>query len=96
MKKVFYGAAIMGAVDKKDRSRIHQFIIEAIKISVATSSASIQRAATSIKCAWLLEDSLISLPHVEEERPIVIRRKMVEFIEGHIDAVIFKVSTPMN
>jgi hypothetical protein len=31
MKKVFYGTAIQGAVDKKDRSRIHQFIIEAIK-----------------------------------------------------------------
>jgi hypothetical protein len=31
MKKVFYGAAIQGAVDKKDRSRIHHFIIEAIK-----------------------------------------------------------------
>jgi len=49
MKKVFYGAAIQGAVDKKDRSRIHQFIVEAIKISVATLSASKQRAARRIK-----------------------------------------------
>lgn len=31
MKKVFYGVAIRGVVDKKDRSRIHQLIIEAIK-----------------------------------------------------------------
>jgi hypothetical protein len=49
MKKVFYGTEIQGAVDKKDRSRIHQFIVEAIKISVATLSASKQRAARRIK-----------------------------------------------
>jgi len=31
MKKVFYGAAIQGSRDRKERSKVHEFFIETIQ-----------------------------------------------------------------
>ncbi|MEX1351501.1 MAG: hypothetical protein AB1Z31_27655 [Desulfobacterales bacterium] len=42
----------------------------------------------------MLEQSLGSLPPKGMERAVLIRNKMIEFIEGDIDAAVFEVSTP--
>jgi len=44
--------------------------------------------------AKLLEKTLGPLPPKGMERTVLIRNKMIEFIEGDIDAAVFEVSTP--
>jgi hypothetical protein len=44
--------------------------------------------------AKLLEETLGTLPPQGMERTVLIRNKMIEFIEGDIDAAVFEVSTP--
>ena len=42
----------------------------------------------------MLEKTLGTLPPKGLERTVLIRNKMIEFIEGDIDAAVFEVSTP--
>ncbi|MDL2123768.1 MAG: hypothetical protein LWX51_11950 [Deltaproteobacteria bacterium] len=92
--KVFYGAAIQGAHDRKERAHIHRAIINAIKnngyrvISEHTTGESFYETAN------LLENFIGSLPPVGEERTVFVRKKMIELLESDIDAAIFEVSTP--
>ena len=92
--KVFYGAAIQGNNDRKERSHVHRAIINAIKnngcqvISEHTAGESFDETAN------LLENSIGPLPPVGDERTVYVRRKMIELLESNIDAAVFEVSTP--
>jgi hypothetical protein len=92
--KIFFGAAIQGAQNREERAAVHRLIIDTIKncgcevISEHTTGKDYEATAQ------LLEKSLGTLPPKGMERTAMIRNKMIEFIEGDIDAAIFEVSTP--
>lgn len=94
MKKVFYGAAIQGSKNRKERSHVHEFIIKTIKkngFQVFTEHTTGRTYEEAIK---KLEYSIGPIPKDEAERKIFVRNKMIEAIEGDIIAAIFEVSTP--
>jgi hypothetical protein len=92
--KIFFGAAIQGAGNREERAAVHRQIIDAVKscncevISEHTSGKDYNATAK------LLEETLGDLPPKGMERTVLIRNKMIEFIEGDIDAAVFEVSTP--
>ncbi|MBP1662523.1 MAG: hypothetical protein H6P94_772 [Thermoplasmatales archaeon] len=94
MKRVFYGAAIQGAKDRKERSSVHEFLITSIKqqgFDVATEHTT---GKTYEEAMQKLQQAIGPLPADEFERKIFVRNKMIEAIEGDIIAAIFEVSTP--
>jgi len=92
--KIFYGGAIQGSTDRKKGSQIHQYILSILKsldceiCTEHTSGESYEKAIEK------LEASIGPLPEKGLERRIYVRNKMIEAIEGDIDACIFEVSTP--
>ena len=92
--KIFFGAAIQGAHNRLERAAVHRLIIDAVKacgwevISEHTTGKDYNATAK------LLEETLGVLPAKGMERTVLIRDKMIEFIEGDIDAALFEVSTP--
>ena len=92
--KVFYGAAIQGSTDRKERSHVHEFIINAIKkqgFDVYTEHTTGKTYEEAIK---KLEQSIGSMPKEDFQRRIYVRNKMIEGVESDISAAIFEVSTP--
>ena len=92
--KIFYGAAIQGAHDREERAAVHRLIIEAIKSCGCEVISEHTTGKDYDATAQLLEESLGQLPPKGMERSVLIRNKMIEFIEGDIDAAVFEVSTP--
>ena len=93
-KKIFYGAAIQGAENRKKRSKIHQFLINTIKeqgFEVYTEHTTGKSYEEAIE---KLEKAIGSIPKKDVDRRIYVRKKMIEGIEGNIIAAIFEVSTP--
>ncbi|CAB1060510.1 hypothetical protein D1BOALGB6SA_5276 [Olavius sp. associated proteobacterium Delta 1] len=92
--KIFFGAAIQGASNRKERAAVHKQIIDAIKscdcavISEHTTGKDYETTAN------LLEETLGPMPPKGMARTVLIRNKMIELIEGEIDGAIFEVSTP--
>lgn len=92
--KVFYGAAIQGSRNRKERSYIHEFIINSIKkqgfevYTEHTTGKSYEEAIDK------LEKSIGKLPKNGIERRIYVRNKMIEGIESDISAAVFEVSNP--
>jgi hypothetical protein len=94
MSRVFYGAAIQGAKDRKERSLIHETFIQSIKehgFEVATEHITGKTYEEAMK---KLQHAIGPLPSDESQRKVYVRNKMVEAIEGNIVAAIFEVSTP--
>lgn len=94
MKQVFYGAAIQGAKDRKERSQVHKSFIETIQkqgYKVATEHTT---GKTYEEAIQKLEQAIGPLPKDEQQRKIYVRNKMIETIEGDVKATIFEVSTP--
>lgn len=94
MKKIFYGAAIQGARNRKERSQVHDFFIKTIQkqdYEVYTEHTTGKTYEEAIK---KLELAIGPLPKNELERKIYVRNKMIEAIEGDIKAAIFEVSCP--
>jgi len=92
--KVFYGAAIQGSKNRKERSHIHEFIINSIKkqgFEVYTEHTTGRSYEEAIE---KLEKSIGKLPKDDLNRRIYVRNKMIEGIESEIKAAIFEVSTP--
>lgn len=94
MRQVFYGAAIQGAKDRKERSPIHQFFIETIKKRQYDVCTEHTTGETYEEAIQKLEQAIGPLPTDESERKRVVRNKMIEAIESDIHAAIFEVSTP--
>ena len=92
--KIFFGAAIQGAHNREERAAVHRLIINAINncgCEVVSEHTTGKDYDSTIQ---LLEKRLGSLPPKGLERTIFIRNKMIELIEGDIDAAVFEVSTP--
>ncbi len=91
---VFYGAAIQGAKNRKERAKIHEKIINTIKengFEVYTEHTTGKSYDEAIK---KLEKAIGPIPKNENDRRIYVRNKMIEGIEGNICAAVFEVSTP--
>ena len=91
---VFYGAAIQGAQDRKERAHVHQHIIESIKslgYRVVTEHTTGKTYDESIE---KLQQAIGVLPPKGLQRRIYVRNKMIEAVEGDIIAAIFEVSVP--
>ena len=92
--KVFYGAAIQGSKNRKERSHIHKFIINSIKkqgYEVYTEHTTGKSYKEAIE---KLEQSIGKLPKDDLKRRIYVRNKMIEGIESDIKAAVFEVSNP--
>ena len=94
MKKLFYGSAIQGALDRNDRAYIHRELIELIKSEGVEVVSEHVTGRNKKETAELLEKAVGFLPPSGTERTIYVRRKMIEIIEGDINAAIFEVSIP--
>ena len=94
MKKVFYGAAIQGSRDRKERSQVHEFFIKTIQKQDYEVYTEHTTGKTYEEAIQKLEQAIGPLPKDELERKIYVRNKMIDAIEGDIEAVIFEVSTP--
>ena len=92
--KVFYGAAIQGAEDRKKRAHINQFIIDTIKGLGNTVVTEHTSGKTYEEAIEKLEDSIGKLPPKGIQRRIFVRDKMIEAIEGDVQAAVFEVSIP--
>jgi len=94
MKNVFYGAAIQGSKDRKDRSQVHEFFIKTIQKQDYRVYTEHTTGKTYEEAIQKLEQAIGPLPKDEQQRKIYVRNKMIEAIEGDIIAAIFEVSTP--
>ena len=94
MKRVFYGAAIQGAKDRKERSQVHEFFIKTIQKQDYEIYTEHTTGKTYDEAIQKLEQAIGPLPKDEQQRRIFVRNKMIEAIEGNIKAAIFEVSTP--
>jgi len=92
--KVFYGAAIQGAQDRKKRAHIHEFIINTIKKQGFDVYTEHTTGKTYEEAIQKLEQSIGKIPQNDTERRIYVRSKMIEGIESDIAAAVFEVSTP--
>jgi hypothetical protein len=92
--KVFYGAAIQGSKNRKERSHIHRFIINTIKKQGFEVYTEHTTGKTYEEAIEKLEQSIGKLPKDDLERRIYVRNKMIEGIESDIIAAVFEVSTP--
>ncbi|MHC4509399.1 MAG: hypothetical protein ACYTAO_10650 [Planctomycetota bacterium] len=94
MKKIFYGAAIQGAQDRRARAHIHRGLIEHIKGRGFAVAFEHTCGETVEQTAELLEKALGPLPPTGMERTVYVRRKIVEAVESDVAGYIFEVSTP--
>ncbi|MCX6816159.1 MAG: hypothetical protein NT120_04895 [Candidatus Aenigmarchaeota archaeon] len=92
--KLFYGAAIQGAKDRGERAFINRAVIELIKSEGYDVVSEHTTGRSKEETAELLERAIGPLPPSGPQRTIYVRRKMIESIEGDIDAAIFEVSIP--
>jgi hypothetical protein len=92
--KIFFGAAIQGAQNREERAEVHRLIIDTIKRCGHEVLCEHTTGKDYDATAHLLEKSLGTLPPQGMARTVLIRNKMIQFIEGDIDAAIFEVSTP--
>ena len=92
--KIFFGAAIQGAHERQERAGVYRTIIDAIKSCGFEVISEHTTGKDYDSTAKLLEDTLGPLPPKGMKRSALIRNKMIEFIEGDIDAAVFEVSTP--
>jgi len=92
--KVFYGAAIQGNRDRIKRQSIHQGIIKHIKWFGYTVVSEHVTGSTYDETAKLLSESIGELPPKGMERTKFVRNKMIELVEGDVEACIFEVSVP--
>ena len=92
--KIFFGAAIQGARNREERAAVHRLIINALKDSGCEVISEHTTGQDYDSTIGLLEDKLGPLPPKGMERTVLIRSKMIEFIEGDINAAFFEVSTP--
>ncbi|MBS3748545.1 MAG: hypothetical protein KGY67_02460 [Candidatus Thermoplasmatota archaeon] len=91
---VFYGGAIQGAQNRKQRAAVHRAIINKIKemgYNVVTEHTTGTNYAEAIQH---LEEAIGPLPKEEMERRRYVRDKMINFVEGDVIATVFELSIP--
>jgi len=92
--KVFYGAAIQGAENRKMRVDIHKTIIDSIKKQGFNVYTEHTTGKTYKEAIDKLEQSIGKMPKDDLKRRIFVRNKMIDGIESDINAAVFEVSTP--
>ena len=92
--KIFYGAAIQGGQDRKERASVHSFFIETIRTKGFDVWTEHTSGRTYEEAIEKLEKAIGPLPTGDIERRRYVRNKMIEAIEGDIAAAVFEVSTP--
>jgi hypothetical protein len=92
--KVFYGAAIQGAENRKKRANIHKTIIDSIKKQGFKVYTEHTTGKTYKEAIEKLEQSIGMMPEDDLKRRIFVRNKMIEGIESDIKAAVFEVSNP--
>jgi hypothetical protein len=92
--KIFYGAAIQGAANRRERAPVHRTIIDAIKRCGCRVVSEHTVGTDYENTAGILENTFHDLPPKGSDRTVFVRRKMIELVEGDIDGAIFEVSTP--
>ena len=92
--KIFYGAAIQGARDRAERAEVHKYLIELIKKEGYEVFGEHTTGNSREETAQLLEKSIGPLPPPGIDRTRYVRRKMIEAVEGDINAAVFEVSVP--
>jgi hypothetical protein len=92
--KVFYGAAIQGAENRKKRANIHKFLIDTIKKQGLEVYTEHTTGKTYKEAIEKLEQSIGKMPEDDLTRRIFVRNKMIEAIESDIKAAVFELSTP--
>jgi len=92
--KVFYGAAIQGAENRKKRANIHKTIIDSIKKQGFDVYTEHTTGKTYKEAIEKLEQSIGKMPKDDLKRRTFVRNKMIEGIECDIKAAVFEVSTP--
>ncbi len=92
--KVFYGAAIQGNQDRKERVHIHRGLLGAIKGQGAKVLTEHTGADSKEDAHKMLEGSIGTLPPIGPERTSYVRNKMIELVESDIDAAVFELSVP--
>lgn len=91
---VFYGGAIQGAQNRRERADVHQAIIGKIKelgYHVLTEHTTGKSYDEAIK---RLEESIGPLPKDDLERRRYVRDKMIQFVESDVVAAVFEISIP--
>jgi len=94
MKQVFYGAAIQGAKDRKERSQVHELFITTIRKQSYEVYTEHTTGKTYEEALQKLEKAIGPMPKDEPKRKRYVRNKMIDGVEGDIKAAIFEVSTP--
>jgi hypothetical protein len=94
MKQVFYGAAIHGAKDRKERTQVHEFFITTIQKQGYEVYTEHTTGKTYEEAIQKLEKAIGPIPKDERKRKRYVRNKMIDGVEGDIKAAIFEVSTP--
>lgn len=93
-ERVFFGAAIQGAIDRAERAHINRSIIDLIIRSgldvVSEHTTGLDKEETRV----LLERGLGTLPQGQSERSRHIRRAMLDLIDGNIVLAVFEASVP--
>jgi hypothetical protein len=92
--KVFYGAAIQGAENRKKRANIHKTIIDSIKKQGFEVYTEHTTGKTYEEAIEKLEQSIGKMPKNDLDRRVYVRDKMIEGVESNIKAAVFEVSTP--
>lgn len=92
--KVFYGAAIQGNRDRTERQSVHRGIIKYVKSLGCTVVSEHVTGSNFEDTARLLTEKLGKLPPKGLERTRFVRNKMIELVEGDVDACVFEVSVP--
>lgn len=91
---VFYGGAIQGNRDRKLRQAIHRGIIQHIKALGHSVLSEHVTGASYEESIRLMTRSLGELPPKGAARTRFVRNKMIELVEGDLDACVFEVSVP--
>lgn len=92
--KLYYGAAIQGSKDRTERVHIHRMFTQVIKDRGHQVVTEHTNGMNKDEVAKILEASFGPLPPLGPQRTAFIRDKMIESVEGDIDAAIFEVSIP--
>jgi hypothetical protein len=76
--KIFFGAAIQGAQNRKERAAVHGLIIDAIKSCGCKVISEHATGKDYDATARLLAETLGPLPPQGRDRTVLIRNKMIE------------------
>jgi hypothetical protein len=92
--KVFYGAAIQGRGDRRERTNLNRELIDAIKACGHEVVTEHTAAETYDEAMAMLSEAFGKLPRGRDERTVFNRVKITEALAGDIGAAVFDVTVP--